>query len=132
MVQGGEHPANGVEVSAQLQALAGLLEHLGGAVARQAPQQGGEDLRGEQGEIKEREREEKEEGEGNLAVVAPSRLEVVLGGGGPPTAGVLGGGGGGGGGEQQGQEEEGNKGEKGGGTFHFAMGQQSDQSNTTN
>ena len=58
----------------------------------------------------------------DLAVVAPSRLEVVLGGGGPPTAGVLGGGGGGDGREQQGQEEEGEKGEKGGGTFHFGKG----------
>ena len=40
----------------------------------------------------------------DLAVVAPTRLEMVLGRGGPPAAGVLSGGGGGGG--EQGQKEE--------------------------
>ena len=63
MVQGDQHLANCVEVTAQLQALAGLLEHLGGAVARQAPQQGGEDLRGEQGEVKEAQGEKRKKRE---------------------------------------------------------------------
>ena len=56
----------------------------------------------------------------DLAVVAPTRLEMVLGRGGPPAAGVLREGRGGGGEQHQEEEEEG-EGEKEG-TFHFGKG----------